>query len=116
MGFYEYAPKFDDNKKTAAIMATMIWYFIEGFYHRKGEHLFRDNDYLKYVVSMPSSPEIIVFYKSKLSEKWWMEVPLPEISEKYHRNFMVPCSYTDYKTATDGEVPDRYVNTHARLI
>ena len=36
VGFYEYNPdKDDESKKTAAVVATMVWYFIEGFYHRK---------------------------------------------------------------------------------
>ena len=117
IGFYEYNPSCDDdNGKTASVVATMIWYFIEGYYHRKGEQHFRDNDYIKYVVSLPSTPETITFYKSQLSDKWWMEVPLPESARKYSRNFIVPCGYSDYKQAADGEVPDRYVNTHARFI
>ena len=116
-GFYEYDPLSDDeHKKTAAVVATMIWYFIEGFYHRKGEQNFRGNDYLRFVVSMPSGPESIVFYKSKLSEKWWMEVPYPHSNFAYERNLIVPCSYSDYQTATRGEVPERWINTQAKLI
>lgn len=116
-GFYEYNPDFDDaNKKTASVVATMIWYFIEGYYHRKDESNFRGNDYLKYVVSMPVEPASIVFYKSKLSEKWWMEVPYPHGKFMYERNLIVPCSYSDYQTAQKGEVPERWVNTQNKLI
>ena len=117
IGFYEYNPDLDDvNKKTASVIATMIWYFIEGFYHRKSEQNFKSNDFLKYVVSMPVEPETISFFKSKLSEKWWMEVPYPKGVERYARNSIVPCSYTDYQTATKGEVPERYISTVAKLI
>ncbi len=116
-GFYEYNPEFDDdNRKTAAVTATMIWYFIEGYYHRKNDQNFKTNDYLKFVVSMPSEPETLSFYKSKLSEKWWMEVPLPHGREKYSRNCIIPCSYSDYQLATKGELPERYISTHAKLI
>ena len=116
-GFYEYNPGFDDEKKkTASVVATMIWYFIEGFYHRKDERNFRGNDYLKYVVYMPVEPATLVFYKSKLSEKWWMEIPYPGGIKKYSRNSIVPCSYSDYQTAIKGEVPDRYISTLAKLI
>ena len=116
-GFYEYNPEYDDgSKKTAAVVATMIWYFIEGFYHRKNEQNFKNNDYLKFVVSMPSEPETLNFYKSKLSEKWWMEVPFPQGKEKYARNCIIPCSYSDYQAATKGDLPERYINTHAKLI
>lgn len=117
VGFYEYNPTADDDKnKTASVVATMIWYFIEGFYHRKNEQNFKTNDYLKFVVSMPSEPETLTFYKSKLSEKWWMEVPFPRGKEKYARNCIIPCSYSDYQVATKGDLPDRYINTHAKLI
>jgi formiminoglutamase len=117
IGFYEYNPELDDTaKKTASVVATMIWYFIEGYYHRKKEQNFKSNDFLKYVVSMPVEPETISFYKSKLSEKWWMEVPYPTGLERYSRNSIIPCSYSDYQTATKGEVPERFISTIAKLI
>jgi len=117
IGFYEYNPTFDDiHKKTASVIATMIWYFIEGYYGRKNETNFRSNDFTKYIVSMPVEPETISFYKSKLSEKWWMEVPYSNGFQKYSRNSIVPCSYNDYQTAIKGEVPERYISTLAKLL
>src|SRR5690349_5749767 len=117
VGFYEYNPQFDDaHKKTASVVATMIWYFIEGYYHRKNEQNFKSNDFLKYSVSMPVEPEVLTFYKSKFSEKWWMEVPYPNGRERYARNSIVPCSYTDYQTAIKGDVPERFISTVAKLI
>lgn len=117
IGFYEYNPDLDDvHKKTASVVATMVWYFIEGFCHRKNEQNFRSNDFLKYVVSMPGETETLTFYKSKFSEKWWMEVPYPNGKERYARNSIVPCSYNDYQTAVKGEIPERYINTIAKLI
>ncbi len=116
VGFYEYSPDLDDvHKKTASVIATMIWYFIEGYYNRKNHQSFISNDFLKYVVSMPVEPETLTFYKSKISEKWWMEVPNPS-HQRYARNSVVPCSYSDYQAATKGEVPDRYINTIAKFI
>ena len=116
IGFYEYNPdKDDERKKSASVVATMIWYFIEGFYHRKNETSFKSNDFIKYVVSMPVQPEIITFYKSKFTEKWWMEVAQHRPGAKYSRNTIVPCSYTDYQTATKGELPDRYISSLAKL-
>lgn len=116
-GFYEYNPDFDtEHNKTAAVIATMIWYFIEGYYHRKQHQNFRSNDFLKYVVAMPGEPETIAFYKSKFSEKWWMEIPYPSGMERWSRNSIVPCSYADYQTATNGEIPERYLNTLVKLM
>ena len=116
-GFYGYQPLLDDaHGKTASVIATMIWYLIEGFYHRKNEQNIKSNDFIKYTVPMPSEPSSISFYKSKMSEKWWMEVPYPQGKEKYARNSIVPCSYTDYQLATKGEVPERFISTLAKLM
>lgn len=117
VGFYEYNPDHDDaHKKTASVVATMIWYFVEGFYHRKKEPNFKSNDFLKYVAALHAEPETITFYKSKVSEKWWMEVPYPVGRERYSRNSIVPCSYSDYQLATKGDVPERYITTLAKLM
>lgn len=115
-GFYGYIPENDKEEKTASVLATMIWYFIEGFYNRKDTLKFSGNDYLKYVVSMPSEPENITFYKSKLSEKWYMEIPVKVegSNKKYIRNSIIPCSYNDYQMAGKGDVPERYINTLAK--
>lgn len=118
VGFFEYNPELDDDRRTtAAVMATMIWYFIEGFYNRKNEQSFASNDYKRYIVSMPSQPSIITFYKSNLSEKWWMEVPHPQEKENMlGRNFIVPCNYNDYLIAVEGELPERWISVYAKLI
>jgi len=116
-GFFEYNPNYDDiHKKTASVIATMIWYFVEGFYNRKNESNFKSNDFLKYVVSMPVEPETLTFYKSKVTEKWWMEITYHRPGARYARNNIIPCSYADYQTATKGEVPERYINTLAKII
>lgn len=117
VGFYEYNPEKDDaHKKTASVIATMIWYFIEGYYQRKKEQNFKSNDFVKYVVALNAEPEVITFYKSKFSEKWWMEVPYPTGIQKYSRNSIVPCSYNDYQQASKGDVPERYISTLAKLM
>lgn len=111
MGIYNYDSSLDsDDFKTAFVVSTMIWYFVEGFYHRKGEKNFLSNDYMLYEVHLGGDPENIRFYKSKKSEKWWMEVPNPEGKGVFNRNCMVACSYNDYEKAQSGEVPDRWFN------
>ncbi|MEX2594597.1 MAG: formimidoylglutamase [Anditalea sp.] len=114
-GVYGYQPCYDDlRNKTASVIATMIWYFIEGFYHRKDSLSFKSSDYIKYTVSLDSKPSILFFYKSKLSGKWWMEIPKAE-QEKFDRDTIIPCSYQDYLTAQKGEIPERWVNAQLKL-
>lgn len=114
-GIYGFQPFYDDARgKTASVIATMIWYFIEGFYHRKDSLSFKSTDYIKYTVSLDSKPSVLFFYKSKLSGKWWMEIPRSD-QEKYDRDTIIPCSYQDYLTAQQGEIPERWVNAQLKL-
>ncbi len=116
IGFYEYNPKADNDRfKTASVMATMIWYVIEGFYNRKYEEDFTSNDFIKYIVPLEDIPSEINFYKSKLSDKWWMEVPHPETGNIKGRKSIVPCDPIDYKMALKGEIPDRWIQTYAKF-
>ncbi len=116
IGIYGYQPYYDDSRnKTASVIATMIWYFIEGFYDRKDSPSFKSSDYIKYTVSLDTHPSLLVFYKSKLSEKWWMAIPLSD-KEKFDRLTIIPCSYQDYQLAQSGEIPDRWINAQLKLL
>ncbi|OIO99566.1 MAG: hypothetical protein AUJ98_10760 [Bacteroidetes bacterium CG2_30_33_31] len=118
IGFYEFNPLVDKNNQTAYLLSQMIWYFIEGFYNRKGDAPHKDkSDYLKFIVPIDQNIDEIVFYKSQKSSRWWMEIPLTSNEfEKYKRHFMVPCSYQDYEDATAGEVPDRWWQVYQKLM
>ena len=116
IGFYEFNPEEDVKGQTAGVVATMIWYFVEGYYNRKPDFDFQSDEYAKYIVTMKNNPQRIVFYKHKFTEKWWMEVPFPIEKSKYARVSVIPCSYSDYEIATKGELPTRWITTHAKLI
>jgi arginase family enzyme len=117
IGFYEYNPKFDTHQQTAYLIAEMIWYFMEGFYNRKGDVLNTKNrDLLKYIVATNTEIEEIVFYKNLISERWWMDVPYPESKlSKYRRHQLVPCSYADYQIACNDEVPDKWWRSYQKM-
>ena len=110
IGFYEMNPRFDTRNQTALLVAQMIWYFFDGFYNRKHDFPFTNpDDYVVYRVPITDHKEEIVFYKSRKSDRWWMEVPLQsEMKVKYLRHYLVPCSYQDYQTACSNDVPDRW--------
>lgn len=118
IGFYDYNPHFDNRFQTAALIAQIIWYFIDGYYNRKNDfpHIQKD-DYLKYRVSVNDNKQEIVFYKSKKSDRWWMEVPCPtDVSKNYLRHYLVPCSYNDYLSALKEEMPDRWWQIFQKLM
>lgn len=116
IGIYEYNPLLDKNKQTAHLVAQMIWCFIDGYYNRKKDFPFKKTtDYLKYRVFMKDLKSEVIFYKSKKTDRWWMEVPYPVKKNKYKRHLIVPCSYSSYETALKEEVPDKWWQTYQKL-
>ena len=115
IGIYEFDPNEDHKGQTASVIATMLWYFIEGFYSRVNDHDFDSHKFTKYYVNM-SDAHSLVFYKHIYTGQWWLEVPFPEAKSNLARNSIVPCSYDDYLTANKGELPNRWILTHAKLL
>lgn len=118
IGFYEVNPEEDRNGQTAHSVAQMIWYFIDGFNNRKQDFpIGSRKNYLKYMVNIQEGKNEVVFYKSDKSERWWMDVPYPSHNKiKYERHLLIPCSYDDYQTACNNEVPDRWWQTFQKLL
>jgi len=118
LGIYEINPRFDVNGQTAHLAAQMIWYFIDGYYNRKKDFPLTDKDeYIKFHVAVKNRDEQIVFYKSKKSDRWWMEVPCPtELKPKFERHYLVPCSYRDYEIACSEDLPDRWWQAYQKIM
>ena len=114
-GFYEVNPS-RDNGQTAHLTAQMIWYFIDGYYNRKKDMpVSNKSGFIKYNVALKQGEQELVFYKSKKSERWWMDVPYPSEKARYHRHHLVPCSYKDYETACSDEMPERWWQAFQKL-
>ncbi len=121
IGFYEVNPAFDKGEQTAHLVAQMIWYFFDGFFQRKKDLPDRkrkdSGEYIKYVVSLKDFQNEIVFYKSKKSDRWWMEVPCPMgLEAKYERQFLVPCSYREYQAACQDEIPEKWWQVYQKFL
>lgn len=119
IGFFELNPRFDINGQSAHLVSHAIWYFIEGFYSRKSDFPYKDrHNYRRYIVPMVDNDSIqMVFYKSKKSGRWWMEVPCPtEKQNKYARHLLLPCSYHDYQQALENEIPERWWTYYNRMM
>lgn len=116
-GIFEYNPEVPDQGMTAQLIAQMIWYFIDGFYQRKGDFpIANKNQYTKYNVSNKNHKEELVFYKSSKTDRWWMEVPYHTSSfNKYTRHLMLPCNYEEYLVASNDEIPERWFQTFKKL-
>lgn len=106
------------SNSSKGLLAQIIWYFLDGISQRKGDFpIGSKKEYLKFMVSMESSEDDLIFYKSNKSERWWLEIPYPQRNNsKYERHLMVPCNHSDYQLAMTGELPDIWWKTYQKLI
>ncbi len=111
-GLYEMNPYFDTNKQGAKQASQILWYFIEGFSGRKEDFPSEENkNFIQYIVRLESADNEITFWKSTFSNRWWMEIPQKEEKEKKY----MPCSYSDYQTALQDELPDKWMRAYSKL-
>ncbi|MEN8156003.1 MAG: formimidoylglutamase [Bacteroidota bacterium] len=107
IGFFEFNPSRDLNGQTAHLTAQAAWYFLDGFSHRIRENPVDTPEHIKrFIVNLNAAGHDITFHKSSLSERWWMEIPVKNLTTGY--NFFVSCSYEDYQQACNQEIPDRW--------
>ncbi len=115
-GLYEYSFKHDVRNQTAMLIAQMMWCFIDGYYLRKNEQPLIDKQaFIRYAIATKKGDYELVFYKSKATDKWWMQIPSPRNTAN-ERSYLVACSYADYQTACDGELPDRWWRMQQKLL
>ncbi len=114
IGFYGYHPDLDQKGQTAQLLAQMIWYFVDGFCKRQADLPMDPNRFTKYQVPVKTSSYDIVFLKSNITERWWMQIPA-EVTGNKERHRIVPCSANDYKLACQQEIPERFINAFKRF-
>lgn len=105
-GLYNYEVEHDEKGLGAGLLATMVWYFIEGLKLRDRNIDFKSSQYVKYVVPITDMDGSITFYKNNISGKWWILIGADNI---------IPCSYNDYEKANRGDIPDRWLKASNRV-
>ncbi|MFY8069676.1 MAG: formimidoylglutamase [Flavobacterium sp.] len=107
---------FNTVSQEEILIAQMVWYFIEGFSFRSNEYPFGSKEkYIKYIV--PIEDEELVFYKSNISGRWWIEIPfLTNVNNKLKRITLLPCTNEDYLAACEQEIPERWWKAQRRNI
>lgn len=93
-----------DNEISCSLLSQVMWYFIEGYSLRLLENphseSFKGNSYQ---VSVQN--ENLKFYKSELSQKWWLELSINDTN--LSNKTLIPCSYQDYLDANNQHFSDR---------
>jgi hypothetical protein len=116
IGLYNFI-QLEQNSNNLQLFAQVIWHIIDGVNNRFDDFpKTSKTKYQKYRVVLSDFKDEIVFYKSPKSERWWIEVPYhPSQSSKTERHFMVPCSYDDFTTAQENEVPNLWWQTYQKI-
>ena len=117
VGIYEMDPERDRDGVTAQLAAQMIWCFLDGYRSRTNDLPWLDRKrFTRFRIPLRSNEQELVFYKSTVSDRWWMDVPYrAEQEARFERHHLVPCSYADYQMACREEVPDRWWRTFQKL-
>lgn len=104
----------ENSHQAFQMIAQIIWYFIEGLSFRvKETPTSKSEDFTKFTV--PTDTEELVFYKSHVTERWWVEVPsiLPEHT-KTNSVALLPCTEGDYLDACNQNIPERWFKAYRK--
>ena len=93
------------------LIAQTLWYFMEGVNYRKNENtISAKKEFIRYQV--PIDDEILIFYKSPVSGRWWIEIPFStNVNNKLKRHTLLPCTKEDYLDACNQVLPERWYKT-----
>ncbi len=114
IGIYGYQAEKDSNNQTAQLLAQLIWYFIDGYDHRKGDFPASMDGLIEYIVELKHIEKPVTFWKSKRSGRWWMQIPV-KTQKEHERHRLLPCSYEDYLESCQDKLPDRLLNAYKRF-
>jgi formiminoglutamase len=113
-GLFEVNPELDVRSQTSGLAAQMLWFFLEGFAQKQYEtpvlNSSNSGRFIKYHVRITGLDDDLIFIKSSLTDRWWME-----ISPEKDQNLYIACSHDDYLQANRNEVPDRWIKAVGRL-
>jgi hypothetical protein len=115
-GIFNYYPS-PSSQIVSALVAQMIWYFIDGVSQRTGDFpICTKKDYVRFIVHLDDFKSELVFFKSNKTDRWWLEVPFPSaMNSKYERHHLVPCNFEDYENAMKNEIPNLWWKTYQKL-
>jgi arginase family enzyme len=113
-GLFDVNPGLDIRYQTTGLAAQILWFFLEGFSQKQYETPILSNSnsgrFIKYHVRVTDLEDDLIFVKSTLTERWWLE-----LIDENNAPVYVACSHDDYLKANRNEVPDKWVKASNRL-
>ncbi len=113
-GLFDVDPDIDIRSQTSALAAQILWFFLEGFSQKQYETPVISNSsqgrFTRYHVRVTDLEDDLIFVKSNLTDRWWMEILSKDDKPQY-----IACSHEDYLKANRNEIPERWVHGYERL-
>ena len=111
-GLFDLACQNDLHFTTAKLAAQIMWYFLEGH----SSSIYEEPDitpenFIKFLIHLDQTNQNIAFFKSNLTNRWWMEISFPD----KHHNILLSCSESDYEQACHQDIPERWWRTFQRI-
>ncbi len=114
IGLYDFNPDMDKSNITAKQLAQMVWYFMEGISLRRNDYpIVDEKDFNTYMVQIDEAENDFIFLKSKKSDRWWMKIVYDK--NELQKHILIPCTYKDYLSALNNEIPERWMREWMRL-
>lgn len=114
-GVFELNTKADPLGQSAHLAAQAAWHFIDAFNGRSGfKPITSDKKAQKrFFVKSPIPNIELVFIHNIVNDTWWME--FPPTKKNNTKPLLAACSYNDYKLASSGDVPERWLRIWKKL-
>ena len=104
IGIYGYIPEQDNHQMTAKQISHMLWYVMDGINKSKQEAtLDNRTEFDEFNIAFAELET--VFLRSKRTGRWWMQLP----DGKF-----IACSYQDYLSASNNDIPERWLRAVER--
>lgn len=105
IGIYGYISAQDVHQMTAKQISHLIWYTMDGIQRGKQEASMEDRNAFNEFTLAFAEVET-VFLQSKKTGRWWMQL---------HDGKYIACSYRDYLTASNNDIPERWLRAAERI-
>jgi hypothetical protein len=104
----------ENTVQSFQLISQIIWYFIEGYNFRIKElPSAKSKDFNKF--NVPTETEQLIFYKSLLTERWWVEIPsILSSHNKTNSPALLPCTEQDYLDACNQNIPERWFKAYKK--
>ncbi len=112
-GLYELNVSNDVNHQSSRLAAQITWHFLESAFQPKVTlaSLEKSEGIKKYFIGSPIPNIDLIFIHNRINDTWWIEIP----ANQNHPDIIIACSYNDYRMASNGETPDRWLNALKKL-